>query len=306
MTTWFGGKRHESDHGFTLVEILVVMVIIGFLASVAIPVFRQAQKEATSSTMVSDLRTNSPLVEQHLYLHHAFPKELPEGAVSSPNNVLDIVVTDDIVHSPDLPPRAEMVITPHGHAQSGKAESLGNLTLNTGVNAGFFFGPGKPLYLYAIPADEKGNTGKTPPTVGISVECGGATYTGTHTLGAYGKWASDKGDALPEMMTEQGGKLKAKLDCFPSGTPSNDNNNIDMITISPAAGQPVTVETSLVLYTSGRDASSVPPVTVIPGKGICVRIRNSQYPDLVHSYDFETRKIKKNYDCGVNLDHDQA
>lgn len=303
MTARLKDRNSESEYGFTLVEILVAIVIIGILASIAIPTFGQARKEATSSTMVSDLRTNSPLIEQHTYLHHTFPKELPEGAVSSPNNILDIVVTEDIVHSPDLPPRAEMVITPHGHAQNGKADALGSLTLTNGVNAGFFFGPGKPLYLYAIPAS-KGNTGKTPPTVDISVECGGTTYTGTHKVGSYGKWASNKGDALPEMVTEQGGKLKSKLDCFPSGTPSNDNNGIDLITIAPAAGEPVTVETSLLLYTSGRDASSVPPTTVTPGKGICVRIRNSQYPELAHSYDFETRKIMKNYDCGVNLDHE--
>lgn len=302
MTARIGDERGE--HGFTLVEILIVIVIIGILASTAIPLFGKAREEATSSTMVSDLRTNSPLIEQYTYLHHAFPKELPEGAVSSPNNILDIVVTDDIVHSPDMPPRAEMVITPHGHAQNGKAEALGSLTLTNGVNAGFFFGPGKPLYLYAIPSSKKGNTGKTPPTVGISVECGGATYTGTHKVGSYGSWASNKGDALTEMRTDQGGQLKSKLDCFPSGTPSNDNNNIDLITVAPAAGEPITVETSLLLYTSGQDSSSVPPVTVTPGKGICVRIRNSVYPELVHSYDFDTRKIMKNYDCGLNIDHD--
>lgn len=60
-----GDERRQGEHGFTLVEILIVIVIIGILASTAIPLFGKAREEAASSTMVSDLRTNSPLIEQH-------------------------------------------------------------------------------------------------------------------------------------------------------------------------------------------------------------------------------------------------
>ena len=46
----------KTKHGFTLVEILVVVVILGILAAVVIPQFSPAATEAKTSRVASDLQ----------------------------------------------------------------------------------------------------------------------------------------------------------------------------------------------------------------------------------------------------------
>ena len=47
----------KAKHGFTLVEILIVVVILGILAAIVIPQFTEASTEAKVSSLVSDLQT---------------------------------------------------------------------------------------------------------------------------------------------------------------------------------------------------------------------------------------------------------
>lgn len=61
--------------GFTLVEVLVVAVILGILAGVSLPSLTRAVDRAAAAKVVSDARTVSLAVRQHL----EEGKTLPDG-----------------------------------------------------------------------------------------------------------------------------------------------------------------------------------------------------------------------------------
>ncbi|MHC4069889.1 MAG: prepilin-type N-terminal cleavage/methylation domain-containing protein [Planctomycetota bacterium] len=69
----------KAKSGFTLVEILIVVVILGILAAIVIPQFTSASTEAKESALVSDLQAMRSQIELYK-IHHN--DELP----GDPNN----------------------------------------------------------------------------------------------------------------------------------------------------------------------------------------------------------------------------
>jgi len=59
----------KSQSGFTLVEILIVVVILGILAAIVIPQFTSASTEAKESALVSDLQAMRSQIELYK-IHH--------------------------------------------------------------------------------------------------------------------------------------------------------------------------------------------------------------------------------------------
>ncbi|MHC4715677.1 MAG: type II secretion system protein [Planctomycetota bacterium] len=55
--------------GFTLVEILIVVIILGILAAIVIPQFTEASNDARESQLVSDLQTVRGQVELYKVQH---------------------------------------------------------------------------------------------------------------------------------------------------------------------------------------------------------------------------------------------
>ncbi|WP_428388125.1 type II secretion system protein [Mucisphaera sp.] len=62
--------RHHLSRGFTLVEILIVVVILGILAAVVIPQFSDAAETAKASSMVSQLQTVRSQLELYMIQHN--------------------------------------------------------------------------------------------------------------------------------------------------------------------------------------------------------------------------------------------
>ncbi|MCY2931156.1 MAG: prepilin-type N-terminal cleavage/methylation domain-containing protein [Planctomycetota bacterium] len=59
----------STRNGFTLVEILIVVIILGILAAIAIPQFSAASDDARVSTLASDLQSVRDQLELYKFRH---------------------------------------------------------------------------------------------------------------------------------------------------------------------------------------------------------------------------------------------
>ena len=59
-----------KNSGFTLVEILIVVVILGILAAIVIPQFTEASTEAKTSSLCTDLQTMRSQIELYKIQHN--------------------------------------------------------------------------------------------------------------------------------------------------------------------------------------------------------------------------------------------
>jgi prepilin-type N-terminal cleavage/methylation domain-containing protein len=58
-------KLFHGRHGFTLVEIMIVVAIIALLASIAVPGFLRARKRSQASRIINDLRLIDNAVDMY-------------------------------------------------------------------------------------------------------------------------------------------------------------------------------------------------------------------------------------------------
>src|SRR5215471_11077401 len=62
-------RRHSTKSGFTLVEILIVVIILGILAAIVIPQFTNASQDARKNSVSSLLQTIRSQVELYKLQH---------------------------------------------------------------------------------------------------------------------------------------------------------------------------------------------------------------------------------------------
>ena len=74
----------RSPKGFTLVEIMIVVVIIGLLAALAIPAFQRVQARAKMSAFINDLRIGREGFETYALENGLWP---PDGVTGLPPEI---------------------------------------------------------------------------------------------------------------------------------------------------------------------------------------------------------------------------
>jgi general secretion pathway protein G len=69
-------RRKTSDSGFTLLELLVVMTIIGILAAIAVPALRDSPRRAQEASLRADLFTFRSVLDQYKGDKGNYPPDL--------------------------------------------------------------------------------------------------------------------------------------------------------------------------------------------------------------------------------------
>lgn len=111
--------KKSSEEGFTLIEILVVILIIGILAAIAIPVFLNQRKTANDAATRSDLRNIAIAIENHF-------QQDPDDP--------DVDFLNDI---PDFKPSKQVQMAIRGNANTWCAVAIhanGNFNSTADVN----------------------------------------------------------------------------------------------------------------------------------------------------------------------------
>jgi len=85
-------SRAHTRSGFTLVELLIVVVVIGILAAMAIPRFQSTKGKAYLASVKSDLKNLSTAEESFFYEHRTYSTDLDSlKAVASQGDLLMVV-----------------------------------------------------------------------------------------------------------------------------------------------------------------------------------------------------------------------
>ncbi len=71
MYNWL--KKHRNQKGFTLIELMIVIAIIGILAAIAIPQFASYRAKSFNTASVSDIRNCRTDLEAYYAENQSYP-----------------------------------------------------------------------------------------------------------------------------------------------------------------------------------------------------------------------------------------
>lgn len=77
MSPYPTNDYRRRDGGFSLIELLVVVIVIGVLAAIAVPVFLEQRTKAHTAAVKGDLKAGAQAMETEYVDNRAYPGSLP-------------------------------------------------------------------------------------------------------------------------------------------------------------------------------------------------------------------------------------
>lgn len=95
---WFVKRNRQHEAGFTLIELMIVMAIIGVLALVAIPRFEAAMQRAREAVLREDLHVMREAIDSYTMDKQKAPQSLDDLVQEG---YLRAIPEDPMTHSKD-------------------------------------------------------------------------------------------------------------------------------------------------------------------------------------------------------------
>jgi len=91
-------RSKESEQGFTLLELLIVLAILGIIVAIAVPLFANQTRVAIAATVQSDVRNSADV----LFESKNFPtqEQFAQRSVTTDKNLVGLIVNNDDPKNP--------------------------------------------------------------------------------------------------------------------------------------------------------------------------------------------------------------